>query len=230
MVTKVKQWLTFEVLGPSMIYNGYNCHLPCPLPPNQTVIWLALYHCVTMSVSHLPCPLPPNHSVICLAPCQQTRQSFYLPPATKPDSHLTCPLPQALLCHHATTSPCHRVTAPLGHHVTISLCHCATASLCHRITGPPCHCVSQPFVLSPATKPFSYLPCPLSPNQTVIWLALYHHVTVSPHHYITVPPHHCATTSSCYHVTVPPLHCVTFSPPHGYELDWLILPNTVLIG
>ena len=25
MVTKDKQWWTFEVLGPSMIYNGYNC-------------------------------------------------------------------------------------------------------------------------------------------------------------------------------------------------------------
>ena len=33
-------------------------HLPCPLPPNLSVI-------------HLPCPLPPNQSVICLAPCHQ---------------------------------------------------------------------------------------------------------------------------------------------------------------
>ena len=90
-------------------------HLPCPLPPNQSVICLApchqtsqsfalspttasLHHCVTMSlhhcitvpprhrvttlVSHLPCPLPPNQSVICLAPCHQTSQSFALPPTT----------------------------------------------------------------------------------------------------------------------------------------------------
>ena len=80
----------------------------------------------TKPVSHLPCPLPPNQSVICLAPCHQTSQSFDLPStttslhhratvslhhrvtaslrhhisqsfalplATKPVSHLPCPLP-----------------------------------------------------------------------------------------------------------------------------------------
>ena len=39
-------------------------------------------HHVTMSVSHLPCPLPPNQSVICLGPCHQTSQSFDLPTTT----------------------------------------------------------------------------------------------------------------------------------------------------
>ena len=81
-------------------------HLPCPLPPNQSVIFLALYHhitmapchCITMLVSHLPCPLPPNQSVICLAPCHQTSQSFDLPlppchHVTALVSHLPCPLP-----------------------------------------------------------------------------------------------------------------------------------------
>ena len=95
-------------------------HLPCPLPPNQSVICLAPchqtsqsfalspttaspHHCVTMSlhhcitvpprhrvttlVSHLPCPLPPNQSVICLAPCHQTSQSFALPPTTASPHH-----------------------------------------------------------------------------------------------------------------------------------------------
>ena len=119
-------------------------HLPCPLPPNQSVICLAPchqtsqsfdlpsttvspchhitmsphhhitaspHHCITMLVSHLPCPLPPNQSVICLAPCHQTSQSFSLPPATKPVSHLIYPLP-----------PHHRITmSPLCHHITASL-------------------------------------------------------------------------------------------------------------
>ena len=127
-------------------------HLPCPLPPNQSVICLAPchqtsqsfalppttvslhphttaspchritaspHHCITMLVSHLPCPLPPNQSVICLAPCHQTSQSFALPPATKPVNHLPCPLP-----------PCHCIPTPLRHHVTASLHHHITASPC----------------------------------------------------------------------------------------------------
>ena len=101
-------------------------HLPCPLPPNQSVICLAPYHRVTASpchritasprhcvsqsfalspatkpVSHLPCPLPPSQSVICLAPCHQTSESFALPPTT--------------------TSPRHCITVPLHHCVTVSL-------------------------------------------------------------------------------------------------------------
>ena len=125
------------------------------------------HHCVTMLVSHLPCPLPPNQSVICLAPCHQTSQSFYLPSTTVSlrhritmlVSHLPCPLPpnKSVIC------------------------------------------------LAPATEPVSHLPCPLPPNQLVIWLALY------------------------YRVTVPPHHCIRFSPPHGYESDWLMLTSTVLI-
>ena len=58
-------------------------HLTWPLPPHQSVIWLALYHHVTellyrsviwlapatTSVSHLTCPLPPHQSVIWLVHC-----------------------------------------------------------------------------------------------------------------------------------------------------------------
>ena len=161
-------------------------HLPCPLPPNQSAICLAPYHRVTALVSHLPCPLPPSQSVICLAPCHQTSlpfalppttvsphhcatasphhcisQSFALPPATKPVSHLPCPLPpnQSVICL-APLPPC-------PPH------HCATAS--------PHHCISQSFALPPATKPVSHLPCPLPPNQSVICLAPYHRVTASLH-------------------------------------------------
>ena len=151
------------------------CHLPCPLPPNQSVICLtpchqtsqsfalspttasphhcvtmSLHHCITMPpchhvttlVSHLPCPLPPNQSVICLAPCHQTSQSFALPPTTVSP------------CHRITTSPCHR----------------------YRVTTL-----------------VSHLPCSLPPNQSVICLApatiTSQCITMPPR--ITVSPHPC---------------------------------------
>ena len=145
MVSKVKQCWTFEVLGPSMIYNRFNREISC--------------HRVIKPVSHLPCPLPPNQSVICLAPCHQTSQSFDLPSTTASHchhvtmlvSHLTCPLPpnQSVIC----LAPCHQTSQSFDLPST-------TASLCHR--------VSQSFALAPATKPISYLPCPLPPNQLVI--------------------------------------------------------------
>ena len=62
-------------------------HLTCPLPPHQSVIWLALYHYITTLVSHLTCP---HHHI---------SQSFDLPPATN----------QAVIwlahCHHIIMSP-----------------------------------------------------------------------------------------------------------------------------
>ena len=150
----------------------------------------------TKPVSHLPCPLPPNQSVICLAPCHQTSQSFdlpsttitvsprncvsqsfALPPATKPVSHLPCPLPpnQSVIC----LAPCHQTSQSFDLTST-------TASLCQSVIClAPCHQTSQSFALPPATKPVSHLPCPLPPNQSVIWLALYHHITASPHHCVT---------------------------------------------
>ena len=208
MVTRDKQWWTFEVLGPSMIYNRFNreischcitasphhrvtmlvSHLPCPLPPNQSVIWLALYHCITTS---------PHHCVTAsLRHC--VSQSFALPPATKPVSHLICPLP-----------PHHPVTTSLHHHVTASLCHC----------------VSQSFALPPATKPVSHLPCPLPPNQSVIWFALYHHVTASLHHCITVSPRHCITAS--LHQIFPTTWVwIWLVNANQHSSDWLIVPTT----
>ena len=153
------------------------------------------HHRITALVSHLPCPLPPSQSVICLAPCHQTSQSFTLRPttesprqsvicrATKPVSHLPCPLPpnQSVIC----LAPYHRVTASPHHHTTTSPHHCVTTSLCHhRVTVSPRHCINQSFVLPPATKPVSHLPCPLPPNQSVICLAPCHQASQS-------PPHHC---------------------------------------
>ena len=107
-------------------------HLPCPLPPNQSVICLAPYQChrattsphhhVTVLVSHLPCFLPPNQSVICLAPYRCITASLH-----HRVSHLPCSLPpnQSVICL------------------------------------APCHQTSQSFALPPATKPVSHLPCPL---------------------------------------------------------------------
>ena len=146
--------------------------------------------------------MPPRHHVtVPLHHC--VSQSFALPPATKPVSPLTCSLPPH---HHITTSPHHCLTTPLCHRVTmlvshlpcplppnqsviwLALYHRVTVSLCNRVTASPHHCttaslhhhVSQSFALPPATKPVSHLPCPQPPNQSVIWLALYHCVTASP--------------------------------------------------
>ena len=187
-------------------------HLPCPLPPNQSVICLAPYHCITALVSHLPWPLPPSQSVICLAPCHQTSQSFALPPTTASPHHcVTAPL-----CHCITASPCHRATTLVSHlpcplppsqsviclapchqtsqsfalpPTTASPHHHTTASLHHRITASPRH---------HATTLVSHLPCSLPPSQSVICLAPCHQAsqsfalpptTVSPHHHITASLH-----------------------------------------
>ena len=158
-------------------------------------------HRVTALVSHLPCPLPPNQSVICLAPCHQTSQSFALPPTTVSPHH------------RITTSPRHHVTASLGHHVTALVSHlpCPLPPNQSVICLAPFHQTSQSFALPPTTVSLrhcattsphhrvtalvSHLPCPLPPNQSVICLAPYHHVTASLHHRVTVPPRHRITTS-----------------------------------
>ena len=95
-------------------------------------------------------------------------------------------------------APCHQTRQSFDlPSTTVSLCQSA-------ICLGPCHQTIQLFALPPATKPDSHLTCLLPPNQTVIWLALYHH--------ITVPLHHCATTSLHHHVTTSPSHCATASP------------------
>ena len=245
MVTKDKQWWTFEVLGPSMIYNRFNGEISCHH------VTASLHHHVTMSLCQ---------SVICLAPWHQTSQSFALPPATKPVSYLPCPLPQ---CHHVTT--------PLHHCITASPCHCVSQSfalppatksvshlpcplppnqsviclapyhhvtvpLHHHVTASPHHCISQSFALPPATKPVSHLPCPLPPNQSVICLAPYHHITMPPCHHVTtlvshlpcpLPPNQWVICLAPYHhVTVPPHHHVTASPHHHISQSFALPPAT----
>ena len=154
------------------------------------------HHRVTVSVSHLPCPLPPNQSVICLAPCHQTSQSFALPPTTTSPrhritvlvSHLPCPLPpnQSVIC----LAPCHQTSQSFAlSPTTASPHHCVTMSLHHCVTVPHRHCV---------TTLVSHLPCPLPPNQSAICLAPCHQTsqsfalpptTVSPHHRVTASLH-----------------------------------------
>ena len=137
MVTKDKQWWTFEVLGPSMIYNRFNREISCHH------VTASLHHHITASLCQ---------SVICLAPCHQTSQSFALPSATKPVSHLICPLPA---------------------------CHCITALPCQAVIClAPCHQTSQSFALAPATKPVSHLTCPLPPHHCIT-VSLHHRTTTS---------------------------------------------------
>ena len=210
MVTKDKKWWTFEVLGPSMIYNRFNREI------SWHHITVSLHHRITVSqsfalppatkpVSHLPCPLPPNQSIICLAPYHHitasphhcVSQSFALPPATKSVSHLPCPLPpnQSVIC----LVPYHCVTASLHHHVT--------ASPHHRATMSPCHRISQSFALPPATKPVNHLPCPLPPHPA------------SPHHSIT-------TLVSHLPCPLPPSQSVICLAPCHQTSQSFALPST----
>ena len=219
---------------PPPVVTALVSHLPCPLPPSQSVICLAPCHQTTQSFA---LPLPPNQSVICLAPYHRVTasprhratasphhcisQSFALPPATKPVSHLPCPLPpnQSVIC----LAPCHQTSQSFALPLT---------------TVSPHHRISQSFALPPATKPVSHLPCPLPPNQSVICLAPCHQTSQSfalpphriSHHRVTASPRHCITAPPHHRVTASPRHCLRFSPPHGYESDWLMLTNTVLIG
>ena len=276
-------------------------HLTCPLPPNQSVIWLGLYHHFPASPCHHITRSPHHHvSVICLAPCNQTSQSFALPPTTKPVSHLTWPLPPlpriTMLPHHQVTiSPHHHisesfalppVTKPVSHltcplatkpvsHLTCPLpLHHHITALPHQsviclaplppnqsvICLAPCHQTSQSFALPPTTKPVRHLTCPLPlhhrittslrqsviclaplpPNQSVIWPALYHCITVSPHHHIPalvshlscpLPPNQSVicrtpTTKPVSHLTwpLPPLPHKTMSPRHHITTSVSHLP------
>ena len=234
---KLKSFL--YILSNSCVFSNKHSSDWSIVPTTANHITTSPRHRVTALVSHLPCPLPPNQSVICLAPCHQTSQSFALPPttvsprhritaslhhrittsphhhisqsfaltpATKPVSHLPCPLPpnQSVIClapchqasqsfalppttasphHHVIASLHHRVTAPPHHHVTALVSHlpCPLPPSQSVICLAPCHQTSQSLALPPATKPVSHLPCPLPPNQSVICRAPYHRVTASPH-------------------------------------------------
>ena len=134
-------------------------------------------------------------------------QSFDLPPATTPVSHLTCPQP----LHHCTTmSPRYCITTSLHYCITTLPHHCVTASPHYHITMSPCE-------IFPTTLVW------------IIWLALplHYHVTIwdfphhiglndlaCPYHCITMPLPHCVTASPCYCITMSPHHCITASPCH----------------
>ena len=170
-----------------MIYNGFNREISCHC------VTASLRHHITAVVSHLPFP------------CHQTSQSFALPPATKPVSHLTCPLPP----HHC---------------ITVSSWHCITTSLCVSVIClAPCHQTSQSFDLPSTTTSLhhrvimalhhritvcvSHLPCPLPPNQSVICLAPCHQTSQS----FDLPS---TTASPCHHVIVSVSHLPCPLPPN----------------
>ena len=187
-------------------------------------VTVSLHHHITALVSHLPCPLPPSQSVICLAPCHQTSQSFALPPTTasprhritasprhrisqwftlppttKPVSHLPCPLPpnQSVIC----LAPYHRITASPHHHITASPCHHITTSPHHRITTL-----------------VSDLPCPLPPSQSVICLAPCYQTSQS----FALPP----TTASLPQIFPTTWVWIWLVNPNQHSSDWLIVPTT----
>ena len=143
-----------------------------------------------------------------MPPCHSVSQSFALPPATKPVSHLPCPLP----LHHCVTASPHQSD------ICLAPCHQTSQSFAlPSTTASPYHCItriSQTFALPPATKPITHLPCPLPPNQSVICLALYHCITVSPHHphqsdICLAPCHQTSQSFALPSTTVSPCHCIT---------------------
>ena len=102
-------------------------HLTCPLPPHQSVIWLAPCHHISQSFD---LPTATTSSVRASAsastrdrasarhralPYHHISQSFDLPPATTSVSHLTCPLPphQSVIWLAPTTTSVNHLTCPL---------------------------------------------------------------------------------------------------------------------
>ena len=148
--------------------------------------------------------MPPHHHITALVsnlPCPCNQTSHSY--ALPPATKPVSHLPCPLSPNQSLIclAPCHQTSQSF----TCPLVLCPLPPNQSVIWLPPAT-KSVISYLSPATKPVTHLPCPLPPNQSVIWLALYHR----------------GTTSPCHHMR--------FSPPHGYESDWLILPNTVLIG
>ena len=166
MVTKDKQWCTFEVLGPSLIYNGFNREISCHcinVPP---------YHRATTSPHH--CQIFPTTWVwIWLVNTTQHSSDWLIVPTTanqipgirSPHHHVTMSLheifptiwiwiwlvnttqlssdwlivPTTANQITGIRSPCHRITVSLCHCTTVSPYHHITASPCHHVTVSPCH-------------------------------------------------------------------------------------------
>ena len=200
-------------------------HLTCPLPPHQSVIWLAHCHHISQSFD---LPTATTSSVRASArdrasasarhralPYHCISQSFDLPPATTSVSNLTCllpPLNQSELAlvlaleielvlvldieHYHITASVNHLTCPLPpHQSVIWLAHC--------------HHISQSFDLPTATTSVSHLTCPLPlhyhigqsfdlpppPHQSIIWLAPCHQS--GSHLTCPLPPHHYVPTTPC---------------------------------
>ena len=188
-------------------------------------------------------PLPPHQSIIWLAHCHHISQSFDLPSTTMSLCyHIT-----ALLHYHisqsfdlpsTTMSLCYHITALLHYHIsqsfdlpstTTSLCYRITTLLHYHVTVSPHHWVTV-----------WDLPTTLI---WIIWLApttalLHHCITALPHeifpyhigmNHLTFPYHnvtdHCVTVSPCYHVTALPHYCITtWDFPHHIIMNHLTCP------
>ena len=208
---------------------GFPYHYVTMSPHHHITAWdfpttTSLHHCVT--VWDFPTTVSWHHHI---------SQSFALPPATKPVSNLPCPChqtSQSFDLPSTTMSLCHHITA-WDFPTTVSPCHHITTSL-HEISLPPHHRItvslyeiSLPLCCGITTLG-SHLPCPLSPNQSVIYLAHYHQTsqsfalppchqtsqsfdlpstTASPHHF------HCITVS-LHEISLPLHHCITASLHH----------------
>ena len=108
-------------------------------------------------------------------------------------SHLPCSLPpnQWVIC----LAPYHQTSQSFDlPSTTASLCHCITVLV---ICLGPCHQTSQSFAL------------PLPPIQSVIWLALYHRITMTLH--------------QIFHTTLVWIWLVN---ANQHSSDWLIVPTT----
>ena len=169
-------------------------HLPCPLPPNQSVI-------------HLPCPLPPNQSVICLAPCHQTTRGDLWRPTETHRDHPQRPVethgdhpwrPPKETCKDHLWRPAvetHR-----------DLWRPSVEITCGDPQRPPAE-----------TTLVSHLPCPLPPNQSVICLAPCHQTT---HGDLWRPP----TETHRHLKFDWSIFPTTFNDIIGTDFDWLISP------
>ena len=158
-------------------------HLTCPLPPHQSVIWLAHCHIISQSFDLPSTTTLPHWSVIWLAHCHHISQSFGLPTATTSSVRASTSTRararasasarhRPLLYHcisqsfdlpHATTSVSH-LTCPLPPHHQSELVLEIELVL---VLDIECYCI---------TASVNHLICPLPPHQSVIWLAHCHHI------------------------------------------------------
>ena len=148
------------------------------------------HHRITSSIIWLA-PLPPHQSVIWLAHCHHISQSFELPSTTT--SLHDCVTASPHHCHHITTSPHYLITVSPHYPIrSLAFSHLTCPLPPHQSFELPSTTMSLHHQL---TMLVSHLTCPLPPHQSVIWIALYHCITTLLYHPITVSLPHCVRFS-----------------------------------